>query len=671
MLNRAFVVAAAFLSATLPLAAAFAQQSDHGLSVEEQLFFSEEDMVVSASKKVETVAEAPAFVTVITRDDIRRYGYRNLAEALRRVPGLYTNNDLSYQYLGIRGFARPGDYNSRVLILIDGHRINDPVYDYAPIGEDFPIDIQSIERIEIVKGPGSSLWGTNALLGVVNVITRKGSDIDGGRIAGEIGSHQRAKGFLELGKKFDNGLEIAGSISALDSDGRNRIYFPEFDDPATNNGVAKGLDGAEAARGYLSASYEGFRFTFVKGQRDKDLPTAPFFTLFNEPGNKVFADVTFTELSYERNVLEEFNGTLLLRAYHDWMEYEGDYVYDYGYGAPPLPVNKDFGDSKLWGSEVRFSMEPCSRLNVTTGIEYVDAYDLNIENYDDDPWYWPYLDLEGSFDLISYYFQADIELLDELRLVAGTRIDDYSTFGEHWSPRAALIYTPFEPSTFKILYGEAFRAPDFFELDYAWPGQNVPNPDLEPEEITTWELVWEQKLADRTRLVANLFRFEMEDIIEKVPVEPTKSQYQNSGRVRSQGLELMLESRLLNDITGYMGTTVLEAKDQDSHERLTNSPDFMANAGISIPFWNKKLYVTPELLYIDERKTLAGNKTDSALLANLSLTTGTFLPYNVTLSVYNAFDENYSIPGTAGNTHFQDTIPQDGRTFRLQLAYEF
>jgi iron complex outermembrane receptor protein len=669
MLSKSFMVAAALLSTTFPMAVALAGEDDEELSVEEQLFFSEEELVSSASKKVETVTEAPAFATVITRDDIRRYGYRNLAEALRRVPGLYANNDLSWQYLGIRGFARPEDYNTRFLVMIDGHRLNDPIWDYGPIGEDLPIDIESIERIEVVKGPGSALWGTNSLLGVINIITRKGSDIDGGRVAGEIGTHDRAKGFVELGKKFDNGLEIAGSISALDSDGRNRIYFPEFDDPSTNNGVVKGLDGTAAARGYLSASYQGLRFLFVKGQRKKDIPTASYLTAFNEPGTKARGDITFTELSYETGVLEEVNGKLFLRAYHDWREDREDYAYDEG--DPILLVNRDHVESRLWGSEVRLYAEPSSRMSLTTGIEYMDAYNLQLKNYDDDPWFWQYLDINDSFELFSFYLQADIELLDDLRLVAGARLDDYSTFGDHTSPRAALIYTPFEPSTVKLLYGEAFRAPNLYERAYFWPGEILANPDLEPEVIETWELVWEQKVAEHTRLAISAFRFEIDDLIDNVEVQPWVTQYQNRGKVRSHGGELMLESRFGNDITGYVGATVLEAKDKDTRKRLTNSPDFIANGGISIPLWNKKLYVTPELRYVDERKTLGGNRTDSAVLANLSLSTGTLLPYKVSFNIYNVFDESYHVPGSGGSALIQDGIPQDGRTFRLQVAYEF
>lgn len=534
------------------------------------------------------------------------------------------------------------------------------------------MDIESVERIEVVKGPGSSLWGTNALLAVINVITRKGSDIDGVRIVGEIGSHQRGKGFVELGKEFENGLDIAVSIAALDSDGRKHIYFREYDDPSTNNGVATGIDGTEAMRGYLSASYEGFRFLFVKGTREKDVPTAYYETVFNAPGTVYEQDTMFTELSYERDVFENVNGHLFLRAYHDWVEELGDYVYDYDYGVPPLPVNRDIGESKSCGAEARFSMEPISRVNITTGVEFFDAYDMNMRNYDADPWYWKYLDIDGSYDIFSLYVQADIRLLEQLRLVAGGRFDDYSTFGDHTSPRAALIYTPLESSTFKLLYGEAFRAPDFYELKYELRDWYLSNPDLEPEEIETWELVWEQKVGDHTRIVADVFHFTMHDLIENVEVTPGITQFQNKTTVKSRGAELMVESRLDNGVTGYMGFTVTETIDEDGHDRVSNSPDFTADGGISIPVCDKKLYVTPEVIFVDERKTLGGGRTGSMFLTNLVVSTGEFLgPFDVSLGVYNVFDERYSLPGAGTNTHFQDTIRQDGRTFRLQLSCEF
>ena len=115
---------------------------------------------------------------------------------LRGVRGFYTTYDRNYSYIGVRGFARPGDYNTRVLLLIDGHRVNDGVYDMAPMGTDFLFDISLIDRIEVIRGPGSSLYGTNALFGVINVITKSGASRKGAQaevVGGSLSDGQGAR----------------------------------------------------------------------------------------------------------------------------------------------------------------------------------------------------------------------------------------------------------------------------------------------------------------------------------------------------------------------------------------------------------------------------------------------------------------------------------------------
>ena len=128
--------------------------------------------VYSASMYLQSDREAPSSVTVITAEQIRQFGYRTLADALRSVRGFEVTYDRNYSYVGVRGFSRPGGYNDQILLLINGNRLNDGVYDFAKIGTEFPLDVDLIERIEIVRGPTSSLYGTSAFLAVINVITK-------------------------------------------------------------------------------------------------------------------------------------------------------------------------------------------------------------------------------------------------------------------------------------------------------------------------------------------------------------------------------------------------------------------------------------------------------------------------------------------------------------------
>lgn len=156
------------------------------ISGEEAMLLGQTPIVYSAAKYEQKITQAPAAVTIITGDQIRKYGYRTFAQVLQSVPGFFITNDRLYDYLGIRGFNRPADFNSRFQLLVDGHRLNDAMFDQAPIGTDSPIDVDLIERVEVVRGPSSSLYGTNAFFGVINVITKRGRDIKGGSVMGKL-----------------------------------------------------------------------------------------------------------------------------------------------------------------------------------------------------------------------------------------------------------------------------------------------------------------------------------------------------------------------------------------------------------------------------------------------------------------------------------------------------
>src|SRR5664280_2836027 len=116
--------------------------------------------VYGASMHMQSSGDAPSSVTVITAAEIQEHGYRTLADILRTVRSFYVTYDRNYSSIGVRGFARPGDYNTRVLLLVDGHRLNDDIYDEAMIGTEFPINIDLIQQMEVIRGPVSSLYGS-------------------------------------------------------------------------------------------------------------------------------------------------------------------------------------------------------------------------------------------------------------------------------------------------------------------------------------------------------------------------------------------------------------------------------------------------------------------------------------------------------------------------------
>jgi outer membrane receptor for ferrienterochelin and colicins len=152
------------------------------------------ETVYGASKFGQKVTEAPSSVTIVTADEIQKYGYRTLADLLRSVPGFYISYDGQDTYIGVRGISRPSDYNTLVLILVDGHRMNENVYNGTYISGEFVIDFDLIDRVEIIRGPGSSLYGTDAFFAVINIFTKRGRDLKGTEVSLSAGGQETYQG---------------------------------------------------------------------------------------------------------------------------------------------------------------------------------------------------------------------------------------------------------------------------------------------------------------------------------------------------------------------------------------------------------------------------------------------------------------------------------------------
>src|SRR4051812_33264729 len=226
--SRAFSAASFALAAASQLAVAARASAQPPLQEMpiEDLLRVDVQRVFGASDRLQPVTEAPSSVTIVTADEIARYGFRTLADVLSSTRGFYITNDRNYSYVGARGFGRAGDYNTRVLLLVNGHRVNDNVYDQATVGLDFGIDARLFERVEIIRGPASSLYGTSAFFAVVNVITRSGDSIDVATVDAGVGSLGERTAYLAAGRRLDNGLNIAVSGSYRQDDGVKRLFFP-------------------------------------------------------------------------------------------------------------------------------------------------------------------------------------------------------------------------------------------------------------------------------------------------------------------------------------------------------------------------------------------------------------------------------------------------------------
>jgi iron complex outermembrane receptor protein len=187
--------------------------------------------VYAASRREQKSTEAPASVTIVTSEQIRRYGWRTMTDILGGVRGFYVSKDRNYDAVGVRGFLRPGDFNLRILQLVDGHRMNDPIYGQSSYGREFPVDVDLIDRVEIVRGPTSSLYGSNAFFAVVNVITRRGRSLKGVELSGEAARYDAYKGRVTFGSASLGDFDVRGAYSQRMKEVPTASYGTVFNDP--------------------------------------------------------------------------------------------------------------------------------------------------------------------------------------------------------------------------------------------------------------------------------------------------------------------------------------------------------------------------------------------------------------------------------------------------------
>jgi outer membrane receptor for ferrienterochelin and colicins len=269
------------------------------------------------------------------------------------------------------------------------------------------------------------------------------------------------------------------------------------------------------------------------------------------------------------------------------------------------------------------------------------------------------------------FVQDEFAIAKGLILNAGLRHDQYYTFGGTTNPRLALIYNPRQRTTLKLIYGQAFRAPNYYELYYGDQVSSEPNPRLRPETIRTEELIWEQDLGANFRISASGFANQFTDLINQ-ETDPKTSLifFSNSESVHSTGLEVELGGKTHWGIEGRLSYALQRTENQLTGTRLADSPAQLAKANVLFPTARLRLAVGFELQYSDSRNTLAGTQVGSYVVSNVTVTSREFEHgFRLAGSVYNVFNNRYSDP--VGVEIVGSAVQQNGRDFRIQLTRTF
>jgi iron complex outermembrane receptor protein len=632
--------------------------------------------VTSASKYEQSLLDVPAAVVVITRADIQAYGWRTLAEALASLPGMSSTYDRQYSYLGIRGFGQPGDFDTRMLVAINGNRANDVVYDSAMTGRELPLEMDMVERIEVLTGPGGAVYGQNAMFGVVNVITRNGQQLDGGELATSWQNPQAvAEARVRWGKVLANGVDVVLSLSAMNARGRDlfMVYPGAGPGGTTISGVASDMDGERDREFFGRISRGAWALDLGYGSRLKDDPTAVYFADPLVPGQYERDDFLLSQLQYQDT---RADGTLnmLGRLFLGRARYLGHFSY-----AGAANVSRGFSD--WYGGELRFLYTGIERHKLMLGVELQDNARVDQSNND--------LSVPGvglnalrapgsglETEILRSGYRAGVYVQDEWQLderwstSVGLRLDRNDVTGTSLSPRAALIWRASSTTTFKTLYGRAHRAPNTYERDYDDAVSLIANPELRGESADTLELLIDHQLASNISTRASLYHWRIEDMIT-LGLEPRSGlpQYRSGEDAKASGLELSATSAW-ND--GAQLRTSVSWQDASYHSgiRLANSPRWLARANYSRPLPRAGLRLGFELRYDGARNANDGTELDAYWLSNVNLSADSWLPgLEVSLTLLNVFDQDYEHP--AADSNWQNTLGQDGRGIRVRLDYRF
>jgi outer membrane receptor for ferrienterochelin and colicins len=640
----------------------------------EQLMEVRIQKVVSASKYEQKVTRAPAAVTIVTADEIAAFGHRTVADVLRSVRGYYASNDGNYSYIGVRGFLRPNDYNTRVLTLVDGHRMNDSIYDGGYIGRENWLDLDLVERVEVVRGPSSSIYGSSAFFGIINVVTKRGAQLEGGVVSAEVASFNTYAGRITVGGATKSGVDYLLSASRYTSGGRKQIHYPEFDprvsdNPrATNNGMAENWDGEKAEALFSRITFRDLLVSASFSRREKEVPAASFSTVFNSRAEQTTDERGYFDAKYERSVTPDFG--LLARVFYDNYRYEGDYPFDYAApGEEPFPVlNKDFAHGEWAGAELQVNLHLGERYLLVAGSEFRENFHQDQINYDLEPRV-DYLTQHMSGRTLGLYTQLEATVARNLVVNAGVRHDrHFASFGSTTNPRFAIIYNPSDRTALKALYGRAFRAPSVFERWFYSAQKTVPQ--LRPETIRTSELAWEQYLGHHYRLGVSAYHYEVDALINQSTTAPGALVFENLDGARATGAEIEFEGRWNAGTTARVSYARQRAIEAATRREMSASPRDLAKLNVIVPFSRERFTLGLEAQYHGEVITLDRNRVKDFAVGNVTIATRNIgRGWNATFSVYNLFDTSYGYPGA--EDHAQDALPQEGRIYRLKLSHRF
>lgn len=606
------------------------------------------EVIVTATRIETPIKEIASSVTVITKQELEQMKKTTVIEALQEVLGLSVIQ--SGPVGGSASVMLRGANSEHTLVMIDGVELNDPMTPSRSCDLSH-LTVEIIERIEILRGPQSTLYGSDAMAGVINIITKKGQGKPRFHLSSVGGSY----------KTFQGTAGISGSVEKI----HYSLWATSFETQGISAANAQ-LEGNEEPDGYknLSLSARGgyqitdtidFDFTLRSIQTKTDIDN--FGGAFgDDPNNIQEYDSLF--------LIGQIRGLFL---HHRWEQKLclSSVNYDRGNENPidvrhPLDSDQSKFKSRFWKLDWQNNLFLHKTNTLTFGVEHQE--EQGESEYHSESAYGPFVDIFPlkKADNTGAYVQDQLRLAGRFFLTGGLRFDSHSQAGHSITYRIAPAYFFQQIGTkFKATYGTGFKSPSLYQL-YA-PGTTwgpIGNKNLEPEETTSWDVGIEQTLWEGNVLVgATYFSSRFENLIEFDSTEG----FINIARASSRGAEILIQASPSNNLLLSASYTRTEAKDEDTNENLLRRPKGKFTAKLNLRFFEKGQIVL-SLIHTGEREdtewigwTPTRVKMSSFTLLNGACSYNIFQDVQVFIRLENILDEEYEMIrgyGTPGFSAF-------------------
>jgi iron complex outermembrane receptor protein len=669
--------------------------------------FGDEDFINIATGSRQLLSLAPAVATVITGEEIKAIGATDLDQVLETVPGLHVSNaPRGYSPLyTIRGIYT--ESNPQILVLINDIPItNVYVGDRGQIWGGMPVN--NIARIEIIRGPGSAIYGADAFAGTINIITKTAADINGTEFGARAGSFNTREGWMLHGSQI-NGFNIALSLEVLKSDGQDSTIEEDaqtgYD---TMFGALFGSPNASLAPGPVNLQRDNIdarldiardKWRFHAGYQNRDdIGTGAGVAQALDPAGTNDSRRINADLTYSSTLGNSWDFTGQL-SYFDTSAESDLVLYPPGAFGGAFPDGM-IGNPYVYERHSRLGLSAFyhgieeHNIRIGAGVVHNDMYKIEesknfapdgsplpggVTDVSDDP---SLVFIEPHDRRVSYIFiQDEWSLAPDWNLTGGVRYDHYSDFGNTTNPRLALVWQTRYNLTTKLLYGRAFRPPAFNELYNINNPVALGNPDLDPEKIDTYEIAFDHQYSDDLNLKLNLFRYLMSDILR---IPPNTSTTQNTGEIDGHGLEFEASYNASQNIR-IVGNYALQKSEEDETDSdVANAPQHQIYVRTDMKMASQ-WKVSAQINWVADRQrdiTDSREPIDDYTTVDLTLRYAlTNSPWEFALSGHNLFDADAREPsprlfpvGTpviAGLPLTPNDLPLAERNFFIEATYHF